>query len=293
MRPVNLIPPEERRGVAAPTRTGPIAYVMVGALVALFAGVTALVFTNNKISDREAKVTELKQQEADARTRAESLAGFASFHTVQEQRTATVRSLADSRFDWERVMRELALVIPDDVWLTGLTGTVATGVSVGESVSVSQRETITGPALELTGCARGQEGVAEFLAALQDIDGVTRVGLASSELPGSDSSSTSSSTSGGTDSDCRTREFISNFKIVAAFDAVPAPAVPGAAPTEPAPTDSAEPTTVSDNSASDSSSSSDSSGVSQAEQQNAASQQDVKKSTANAKDAVHDYVPGS
>ena len=31
---------------------------------------------------------------------------------------ATVTSLADSRFDWERVMRELSLVLPADVWLT-------------------------------------------------------------------------------------------------------------------------------------------------------------------------------
>ena len=34
MRPVNLIPPEDRRGEQAPLRTGPLAYVLVGALVA-------------------------------------------------------------------------------------------------------------------------------------------------------------------------------------------------------------------------------------------------------------------
>ncbi len=43
-----------------------------------------------------------------------------------------------------------------------------------------------------------------------------------------------------TGDDCRTRDFISKFELVAAFDAVPAPAVaavPGApAPTTPAPT---------------------------------------------------------
>ena len=34
MRPVNLIPPEDRRGQHAPLRTGPLAYILVGALVA-------------------------------------------------------------------------------------------------------------------------------------------------------------------------------------------------------------------------------------------------------------------
>ena len=45
MRPVNLIPPEQRRGEQAPLRTGPLPYIVVGALVAVLVGVTALVLT--------------------------------------------------------------------------------------------------------------------------------------------------------------------------------------------------------------------------------------------------------
>jgi hypothetical protein len=52
MRPVNLIPAEDRRGEHAPLRTGPLAYVVLGALVALLVGVTALVLTGNQISER-------------------------------------------------------------------------------------------------------------------------------------------------------------------------------------------------------------------------------------------------
>ena len=40
MRPVNLIPAEERRGQNAPLRTGPVAYIVLGALVALLGAVT-------------------------------------------------------------------------------------------------------------------------------------------------------------------------------------------------------------------------------------------------------------
>ena len=40
------------------------------------------------------------------------------------------------------------------------------------------RAAIAGPALELSGCAKGQEAVAGFVTALKDIDGVTRVGVA-------------------------------------------------------------------------------------------------------------------
>jgi Tfp pilus assembly protein PilN len=252
MRPVNLIPPEERRGEHAPIRTGPIAYLIVGALALALGAVTLLVLANNKISDREAKVAELEQRQSIVSTQAARLAPFAQFSTVEEQRTATIKSLADSRFDWERVMRELARVIPSDVWLTGLTGSVSGEVEISGGVNVDLRSSIEGPALELSGCAKGHKGVAEFLSALQDIDGVTRVGLSDSERPGGDTSSTSSSSTstgssaGAAGGDCRNRDFISQFEIVAAFDEVPAPAIPEAAPSSAA---TAPPATSTDSTA--------------------------------------------
>ena len=62
MRPVNLLPPELRRGEHAPLRSGPLAYIVLGALVAALAGVTLLVLTNNQISDRKAEVATLCAQ---------------------------------------------------------------------------------------------------------------------------------------------------------------------------------------------------------------------------------------
>ena len=50
MRPVNLLPPELRQGAHAPMRTGPIPYILVGALVAVLVGVAVLVTTGNQIS---------------------------------------------------------------------------------------------------------------------------------------------------------------------------------------------------------------------------------------------------
>jgi Tfp pilus assembly protein PilN len=234
MRPVNLIPPEERRD-KRPIRTGPIAYLLVGALALALGGVTLVVLTNNKIADRKADITNLQQQVSEAKVRADQLAPFAQFKSVEEQRAATVRSLADSRFDWERVMRELALVMPSDVWLTDLSGAVsgsASSSSSTDTASAGAGSSISGPSLTMKGCAAGNDAVARFLSALRDIDGVTRVGLSSSERPsGSETGSTSASGSGSAaNSDCRTRDFITQFEIVAAFDAVPTPQIPAAAP---------------------------------------------------------------
>jgi Tfp pilus assembly protein PilN len=232
MRPVNLLPLEQRRGEHAPLRTGPLAYIVIGALVAVLVGVTALVLTGNQISDRKAEVANLEREDAVARARAERLAAYTQFRSLREQRVSTVTSLADSRFDWQRVMRELSLILPKDVWLVGLSATASPEVNIEGSSGSSEggadlRSAVSGPALELSGCAAGQDAVAGFVTALKDIDGVTRVGVESSKL--ADQSSGAGVSRGGEanssspGADCRTRKFIAKFSIVVAFDAAPVP----------------------------------------------------------------------
>ncbi|HWO16306.1 MAG TPA: PilN domain-containing protein [Solirubrobacterales bacterium] len=238
MRPVNLIPTDERRGENAPLRTGPIAYVVVGALVAVLAGITALVLTGNQIADREAEVARLEREDSAAAARAQRLAAFTQFQTLHAQRVATVTSLADSRFDWERVMRELSLVLPGNVWLVSLNATASpsataegssSGSSGGSSGASGLRAAAPGPALEISGCASGQEAVAGFVTALKDIDGVTRVGVQSSQLADESAAGASAGDAASSGDDCRTRAFIAKFEIVVAFDAAPVPITSDAA----------------------------------------------------------------
>lgn len=243
MRPVNLIPPEDRRGEHAPLRTGPLPYILLGALVAVLIGITAMVLIDNQIADSKSEVTKLEGEDNVAAARAQRLAAYTQFRETSEQRVATVSSLADSRFDWERVMRELALVLPSDVWLVGLTATAAPGVSVegGSGSNASgMRGAIPGPALELSGCANGQDAVAGFVTALEDIDGVTRVGVQSSELSEKSEGEGGGGGSSSGGEECRTREFIAKFEIVVAFDAAPVSAEGAEGEAVPAPTEKAE-----------------------------------------------------
>lgn len=228
MRPVNLIPPEDRRGEQAPLRTGPLVYIVLGALVAVLVGVVVLVLTDNQISERKDEVAKLKREDAATAARATRLSAYTRFRGISEQRVETVQSLAESRFDWERVMRELSLVLPGDVWLVGLTASATpdTSISGGGSSGADLRSSVPGPALELTGCATGQEAVAGFVTALKDIDGVTRVGVQSSELgdrKDEGGGAAAGSGDGGTSDECRTRASIAKFEIVVAFDAAPIP----------------------------------------------------------------------
>ena len=216
MRPINLIPPEERPGSRRPLRSGPLAYIVVGALAAAVIAITALVVTENSISDKKAEVTHLQAEAAQITARAQALSAYTQFDTVSEQRLATITELANSRFDWARILHELSLVIPANVELTSLAGNVAPNVGTAGGAGVGLRSGIPGPALEMAGCTTSQADIAAFIEALKDIDGVTRVGFQGSSMSagGANASSAGGCEAGG-----------AQFQLVAAFDAAPVPSV--------------------------------------------------------------------
>lgn len=234
MRPVNLIPAEERPGGRRPLRAGPLAYMVVGALAAAVIALTSLVVTENQISDRQAEVTQLEAEGQSIEARAQELAPYTQFAAVREQRLETVTGLADSRFDWHRVLNELSLLLPPNIQLTSLAGTASPEVGLSGGAGVGMRSQIAGPALEVAGCGTSQEAVAGFVETLKDIDGVTRVGFQGSSSGGAGENATSATGCGGAKS--------ASFQMVAAFDAAPvAPAQTGeVAPEAPAESTEAE-----------------------------------------------------
>jgi Tfp pilus assembly protein PilN len=215
MRPVNLIPPEERRNGGG-VRSGPLPYLILGALLAGLAAVVLLVTTSNQISSRETELAKLQRETASVEAVAHSLAPYVSFQAVSNDRTETITNLANSRFDWPKVMAQLALILPKDVELSSLSANVTPSVSAGGGESVALRGLSAGPGLSMAGCASSQQGVAAFLSALKEIDGVTRVGLQAStaseaEGEGGGSVSASGSCKGET----------THFQIAVVFDAAP------------------------------------------------------------------------
>jgi Tfp pilus assembly protein PilN len=241
MRAVNLIPPDERRGDSAPLRTGSMVYVLVAGLALLLLGIVVVALTGKQISDRKADKANLQQELSQVSARAQSLNAFVEFRQVQESRASTIASLAQSRFDWERVLHELALVLPSDVQLSSVTGSVSPDVQLSSSGSSSGsgesnlRDSIDGPALSIVGCAPSQDAVAGFVSSLEDIDGVTRVGVASSKRPEQSAMTGEPGDQSSTPGDCQVQDSIYKFEIVAAFDAVPTPSTDGSAPSTPAP----------------------------------------------------------
>jgi uncharacterized membrane protein YgcG len=139
---------------------------------------------------------------------------------------SAVSSVLSQRIAWDRVLREVSLVIPDDVTLASLTMTAPTSVAAaavpGAAAPPSQGFVISGSAYSYDSVAR----LLSRLALVPDLTGVTLTG--SNQGTGGSGGSTGSS--GGA----------VQFNISAAVKGAAAPA---AAPVAPAVTDTSATTT--------------------------------------------------
>jgi Tfp pilus assembly protein PilN len=232
VRAVNLIPADQRRGPRGASRSGGAVYVLLGVLAALVLGVAAYALTVNQVSSQKAELGRLQAQTAVAQAQADAFAPYRKFAALKQQRVATIEGLASSRFDWEVVMRKLASVVPANVWLTSLVGTVAPGVNVqsksGGADSGNLRDAEQVPALEMVGCTTGHAEVSRFMSRLRVIDGVTRVSLASSEKQDTAAGASGAGGGGGSDGCRGASSAYPQFSIVVFFGGA-AKAAPGAA----------------------------------------------------------------
>ncbi|MGH2716395.1 MAG: PilN domain-containing protein [Thermoleophilaceae bacterium] len=169
MRPVNLLPESSRRHRPS-GKLGGSAYAVVGLLAVLLAMAVAYVLTTNDISDKEGKIATAEAEAAEARQRAGSFSAFSGFAQIKEARLASVRDRAAVRFDWERLMREVSHVIPDDVWLLDMSASTAPqDASGGAATTTPGTAAPLNPSLTLSGCAKGQPSVAALMVRLRKL----------------------------------------------------------------------------------------------------------------------------
>jgi Tfp pilus assembly protein PilN len=179
VRAVNLIPGD----VAGGSRSSAGPALLLGGLAALLALVTLHVLTANTINERKSELASVHRQYVVAQAQADATRPYREFAALARARVDTVRQLGSARFDWHRAFADLATVIPDDVWLSSLTGTVTTGVSVagGDSGGASGlRSAIPNPAIELSGCTVSHQSVVRLISHLRLLHSVQRVSLADS-----------------------------------------------------------------------------------------------------------------
>ncbi len=188
MRAVNLLTPELRssqKGSSAPrasmldTKGGLGAYIVLGALALVVAGVAGYVLSTNVVKQKQSDLAAVSAKNQATVKRATALKPYSDFQTLAQQRAATVQALASARFDWEQSFRDLSRALPKDVYVSTLSGTVGGGA--GSAGGSGIRGAISSPAIELSGCTKTQPGVARVMSRLRNVQGVTRVSLAKSE----------------------------------------------------------------------------------------------------------------
>jgi hypothetical protein len=178
VKAVNLIPTEQRR--ARPSGEGAgSAYAVVGVLVVLLALAVAYVMTSNSVNDNKSKAATAKQEADALEAKASQLNAFTNFSAIKQQRLEAVKTAAETRFDWERLMREISRVMPDGSWLQTTDASVK-GDSDSAAAPVSATPEAAGPVsptATFVGCTPRQSEVAKILVRLRAMHRVTDVEL--------------------------------------------------------------------------------------------------------------------
>jgi Tfp pilus assembly protein PilN len=203
MKAVNLLPEKHRprKPTGGQSKSG---YVFLGVLGAVLVGVLVYVLTLNSINSSKTKITEATAEAARLNDQANSLGPYGDFAKIKAERVASVKQLAEGRFDYERMVRELAHVLPSDVWLVnasassvgdpgatpGTTGSAAPAASAAPAPGAPAAPA-PAPSLKLQGCARDQGQVAVTLVRLRELEGATDVSLTHSTA-GQDNSTSGS-----------------------------------------------------------------------------------------------------
>ena len=176
MKRINLLPPEQR--VKAARERG-----LLWAILILVAIVVALglvyVWQNGQVNDKQAELDGLTAQVADEQAKAAALAPYAQIQDTRVAMTATAKGIYDSRVSWATILQEISLVIPENVRLQSLTGTVPATMLPGPAVPAAPG-TAASTDITFAGTTYTHKDVAEFMTRLGLIPQLSNVQLASS-----------------------------------------------------------------------------------------------------------------
>ena len=231
MRPVNLLP-NELRPRQRTREGGGRAHIVLGVLGVLLVMAVAYALSLNQVNSNKTDIARAKSETEKAKAEVTASTAFGDFHAIEQTRSASVQQLAGGRFDWERMMRELALVLPAHTWLLDVNaGASADGATPGASApapapaatgspAAAGDSAVSGapsPTLSLKGCALKQNDVAVVLVRLRKLYLVDNVNLNESAQETTDKGvQTSTDSAGGSDT-CGSGRF--KFDVSVTFSA--------------------------------------------------------------------------
>src|SRR5213080_1184066 len=195
MRAVNLLPKD------GPRRTGPpvppaVAVTVIGGLVLVSLMISVLLLSaHGKVKSRQLELAQKQAELAAIPVPAQNrLQQQDALVADKAARVTALNSALSKRIAWDRLLREFALVLPDDVWLLSLSAraptsaaTTATTTSTGTAGSTSGTSTSSGSlavaelGFTIDGYTYSHEAVARLLTRLSVIPDLEQVQLEKSE----------------------------------------------------------------------------------------------------------------
>ena len=190
MRAVNLLPRQQ----VEQKRERPNAVALVagiGGAVVLLALVGGFLLANRSVDRQRQDLATAKAvlSATPAHHVSTQVQAFrSSLLSQREQRSLALAAALGKRVAWDRILRRMALVLPNDVWLTNVTGSVPLTTSVTTTPGTTATPTTTPTAfpatptaLTITGTTYSQAGVARLLERLQVLPDLKNVQLQQSQ----------------------------------------------------------------------------------------------------------------
>jgi Tfp pilus assembly protein PilN len=175
MRAVNLLPLDARAGRRRPS-TAVLALAGAGVLVASLLTV-GFVSANGTVDSREQELVGLERELAATRRAVKPKPAETGAATERDQRFTALSSAMGEQLPWDRVLREVSLVLPEDAWLSSLAAGAGGATGSSETAPESAGQTVT-----FNGFTYSQEGVARVLARLGLVPDLGEVKLQKSSV---------------------------------------------------------------------------------------------------------------
>jgi Tfp pilus assembly protein PilN len=181
MRAINLLPRDDAR--RRPQR--PQWVVIVPVIVAvLLSGALSILFLNasSKVKDKQAQLTQLQDELAAIPTPdASKVRTQTALATDKQTRVQALNAALSRRVAWDRVFRELSLVLPDDVWLSTLSAKAPMSSSVA-TPTAAPTGAVAATEFTLDGYTYSHAAVARLLSRLSVVPDLVNVQLQQSTL---------------------------------------------------------------------------------------------------------------
>jgi Tfp pilus assembly protein PilN len=176
MRAVNLLPRDAERQRSEGGRA-PL-YVAAGGIAAVTAVMVVLFMSaSGSIDDQQARLDSVEAAISRIDDAGQPTVAPSAVAQERTDRVAALSAALSTRVPLDRLLRELAFVLPEDAWLTGISAAAQSGTAVAAvpgATATSQGVTIQGATYSLSSVAR----VLSRLAAIPSLTGVRLIASA-------------------------------------------------------------------------------------------------------------------